>query len=213
MPPFGGCGVSSNTPWLLRANSDVNLILTGVSVSPSGSKECGSLSSLLTTRARLTRTNSCLFCSRTSARTTSSSQGLPAWPSESPWTEDANRTVLQNLGRSIVKKTVVKISGNEVLSIVDSDVFKCYGDLWKTASERNNEQYRGIDASGNRNTTRIRIDAGNKDETVATDKAIADATAFTSRLISSCSRATCPSTRACWETAWSTNSPSTTTAA
>ena len=24
MPPFGGCGLSSNTSWLLRANSDVN---------------------------------------------------------------------------------------------------------------------------------------------------------------------------------------------
>ena len=83
MPPFGGCGVSLNTQWLLQANSDVNLILTGVSVSPSGSKECGSPSSLLTTRAQLTRTNSCLFGSQTLARTTSSSQGLPTWPSES----------------------------------------------------------------------------------------------------------------------------------
>ena len=88
--------------------------------------------------------------------------------------EDANRTVVQNLSRAIVKKTVIKISGNEVMSIDDSDVFNCYGDLWKTASERKNDQYQGIDTSGNRNTTRIRIDAGNKDETVAADKAIAD---------------------------------------
>ena len=51
----------------------------------------------------------------------------------------------------------------------------CYGDLWKTASERKNDQYQGIDTSGNRNTMRIRIDAGNKDEAVAADKAIADA--------------------------------------
>ena len=87
--------------------------------------------------------------------------------------EDANRTVFQNLGRAIVKKTVIKISGNEVMSVDDSDVFSCYGDLWKTASERKNDQYQGIDTSGNRNTTRIRIDAGNKDEAVAADKAIA----------------------------------------
>ena len=85
--------------------------------------------------------------------------------------EHANRTVVQNLGRAIVKK----ISGNEVMSVDDSDVFNCYGNLWKTALERKNDQYQGIDTSGNRNATRIRIDAGNKDETVAADKAIADA--------------------------------------
>ena len=37
--------------------------------------------------------------------------------------EYANRTVVQNLGRAIVKKTVIKISGNEVMSVDDSDVF------------------------------------------------------------------------------------------
>ena len=37
--------------------------------------------------------------------------------------EDANRTVVQNLGRAIVKKLTIKISGNEVMSIDDSDVF------------------------------------------------------------------------------------------
>ncbi|MES9897342.1 MAG: hypothetical protein ABW141_20905, partial [Candidatus Thiodiazotropha endolucinida] len=89
--------------------------------------------------------------------------------------DDANRTVVQNLGRAIVKKTAVKISGNEVLSIDDSDVYHCYNDLWKTASERKNDHYQGIDTSDNRNTTRIRIDAGNKDASVAADKAIADA--------------------------------------
>ena len=41
--------------------------------------------------------------------------------------------------------------------------------------ERKNDQYQGIDTSGNRNAMRIRIDAGNNDETVAADKAIADA--------------------------------------
>ena len=45
--------------------------------------------------------------------------------------EDANRTVVRNLGRAIAKKTVIKISGNEVMSVDDSDVFNCYGDLWK----------------------------------------------------------------------------------
>ena len=70
---------------------------------------------------------------------------------------------------------MIKISGNEVMSVDDSDVFNCYGDLWKTASERKNDQYQGIDTSGNRNTTRIRMDARNKDEAVTADKAIANA--------------------------------------
>ena len=39
---------------------------------------------------------------------------------------DDNRTVVQNLGRAVVKKTTIKISGNEVLSIDYSDVFHCY---------------------------------------------------------------------------------------
>ena len=88
--------------------------------------------------------------------------------------EDANRTVVQNLGRAIVKKLTIKINGNEVMSIDDSDVLHCYNDLWKTVPERANGHYQGIDASDNRNTTRIRVDAGNRDSSVAADKAIAD---------------------------------------
>ena len=61
--------------------------------------------------------------------------------------EDANRTVVQNLGRAIVKKLTIKISGNEVVSIDDSDVFHCYNDLWR--SERANDHCQGIDASDN----------------------------------------------------------------
>ena len=87
---------------------------------------------------------------------------------------DANRTVVQTLGRAIVKKTTIEISGNEVMSMDDSDVYHYYNDLWKTAQERENAQYQGIDESDNRNTTRIRVHAGNKDASVATDKAIAD---------------------------------------
>ena len=89
--------------------------------------------------------------------------------------EDANRTVVQNLGRAIVKKTTIIISGSEVMSLDDSDVYHCYNDLWKTAQERENAQYQGIDESDYRNTTRIRVSAGNKDTSVAADKAIADA--------------------------------------
>ena len=88
---------------------------------------------------------------------------------------DANRTIVQNLGRAIVKKTTIKISGNEVLSVDDSDVFHCYHDLWKTPPERANAQYQGIDGTEDRNVTRIRLGAGNKDETETEDAAIAAA--------------------------------------
>ena len=62
-----------------------------------------------------------------------------------------------------------------MLSIDDSDVYGCYWDLWRTAQERSNSQYQGIDLSDDRNMNRIRIGAGNKDETEAEDKAVADA--------------------------------------
>ena len=88
---------------------------------------------------------------------------------------DANRTVVQNLGRAIVKKTPIKISGNEVLSVDDSDVFHCYQDLWKAPPEQANSNYHGIDVSEDRNVTRIRIGAGNKDETETEGAAIAAA--------------------------------------
>ena len=88
---------------------------------------------------------------------------------------DANRTIVKNVGRAVVKKTTIKISGNEVLSIDDSDVLHCYQDLWKTAQERRNSQYQGIDLSDDSNVTRIRVGAGNKDETETEDAAIAAA--------------------------------------
>ena len=88
---------------------------------------------------------------------------------------DANRTIVKNVGRAVVKKTTIKISGNEVLSIDDSDVLHCYQDLWKTAQERRNSQYQGIDLSDDSTVTRIRVGAGNKDETETEDAAIAAA--------------------------------------
>ena len=60
-----------------------------------------------------------------------------------------------------------------MLSIDDSDVFHCYQDLWKTAQERSNSQYQGIDLSDDRNMDRICVGAGNKDETETEDAAIA----------------------------------------
>ena len=51
---------------------------------------------------------------------------------------DANRTSVSNKGRAIVKKLAVKFEGNEIMTIDDFDVLACYGDPWKTKSEKRN---------------------------------------------------------------------------
>ena len=84
---------------------------------------------------------------------------------------DANATVFPNLGRAIIKKTTIKISGNEVMSLDDSDIYHCYVDLWKTPIERINMAYQGI---GKENMLGQRTGAGNA-TTDAEDEAIAKA--------------------------------------
>ena len=84
---------------------------------------------------------------------------------------DRNATVYQNLGRAIVKKTVIRTSGNEVMSIDDSDIYHCYIDLWKSSSERMNMAYQGI---GKANILKHRVGAANAISD-AEDQAIASA--------------------------------------
>ena len=87
---------------------------------------------------------------------------------------DANRTLVQNIGRAICKRVTIRFSGNEVMSIDDSDVYYCYQDLWKTARERGNAQYQGIDTTADRNATKLRVGAGDAANFPA-DKAISEA--------------------------------------
>ena len=89
-------------------------------------------------------------------------------------TVDANRTLVSNIGRAIIKKLEVKFEGNEILSVDDFDVLACYRDLWKTKSEKRNAIHQGIISTDGctENCIKLRINAGNKD---AQDKAIADA--------------------------------------
>ena len=92
-------------------------------------------------------------------------------------TADPNRTLVSNIGRAIIKKLAVKYEGNEMLSIDNYDVFACYRDLWKTKSEKRNAIRQGIistDGDLTLNCMKLRINAGNKDNTDAQDKAIAD---------------------------------------
>ena len=59
-------------------------------------------------------------------------------------TIDANRTLVSNIGRAIVKELAVKFEGNEIMSVDDFDVFACYRDLWKTKPEKRNAIQQGI---------------------------------------------------------------------
>ena len=49
---------------------------------------------------------------------------------------DANRTLVSNIGRAIIKKLAVKFEENEIMSIDDFDVLACYRDLWKQSQKR-----------------------------------------------------------------------------
>ena len=76
---------------------------------------------------------------------------------------DANRTLVSDIGRTIIKKLAVKFEGNEIMSIDDFDVFACYRDLWKTKSEKRNA-IRGIISTDGcmENCIKLRINAGDK---------------------------------------------------
>ena len=85
-----------------------------------------------------------------------------------------NRTLVKNLGRNIIRKLVVKLEGNGIVSIDDYDVFFSYIDCWKCTKERLNDAFQGIvEADGQtENAIKHKIDAGDKasnasDETVA----------------------------------------------
>ena len=87
---------------------------------------------------------------------------------------DVNRTLVKNLGRNIIRKLVVKLEGNEIISIDDCDVLFSYVDSWKTATERCNAVFQGVvDADGQtENAIKHRINSGDKannakDQTVA----------------------------------------------
>ena len=85
--------------------------------------------------------------------------------------KDADKTIYQNIGRAIIKETTIRISGNDVMSIDDSDIYHCYVDVWKSPSELVNMAYQGI---GKANMLNHRVGARNATAN-AGDEAIADA--------------------------------------
>ena len=87
---------------------------------------------------------------------------------------DVNRTLVGNLGSNIIRKLVVKLEGNEILSIDDYDVLYSNYDCWKTTTERRNAIFQGIvEVDGQtENAIQHRINATDKanyakDQTVA----------------------------------------------
>ena len=87
---------------------------------------------------------------------------------------DVNRTLVGNLGRNIIRKLVVKLEGNEIISIDDHDILYSYYDCWKCKTERLNAVFQGIVEADSQtdNAIKHRINATDKannakDQTVA----------------------------------------------
>ena len=57
---------------------------------------------------------------------------------------DVNRTLVGNLGRNIIRKLVVKLEGNEIISTDDYDILYSYYDCWKCKTKRLNAVFQGI---------------------------------------------------------------------
>ena len=89
-----------------------------------------------------------------------------------------NRSLVSNIGRAIMKKLAVKFEVNEIMSIDNYDIFTCYRDLWKTASEKKNAIRQGIISTDGFTLGCMKLRINNKDKSTARppqDKAIADA--------------------------------------
>ena len=87
---------------------------------------------------------------------------------------DVNRTLVGNLVRNIIRKLVVKLEGNEIITIDDYDILYSYYDCWKTTNERRTAVFQGIVEADSQTENAIKhrinvTDKANteKDQTVA----------------------------------------------
>ena len=87
---------------------------------------------------------------------------------------DVNRTLVGNLGRNIIRKLVVKLEGNEIISTDDYDILYSYYDCWKCKTKRLNTVFQGIVEADSQTENAIKhqintTDKANnaKDQTVA----------------------------------------------
>jgi len=79
--------------------------------------------------------------------------------SEAGGNQDLNRTIVNNIGRAIVKAVSIKLQNKEIFSLNNSDIYYCYKDLWKTTKERDRATKQGIQTEAGR---KVRINAGDK---------------------------------------------------
>lgn len=88
---------------------------------------------------------------------------------------DASRTLVNNIGRALIKKLTVKFGSETLISLENADVYLCYVYLWKTPIERLNSHYQGIDVSKGCIITKHRVGAA---DSTPDDENAAVATAF-----------------------------------
>ena len=83
-------------------------------------------------------------------------------------------TLVGNLGRNIIRKLVVKLEGNEIISTDDYDILYSYYDCWKCKTERLKAVFQGIvEADGQtENAIKHQINATDKAD-VANDITVA----------------------------------------
>ena len=77
---------------------------------------------------------------------------------------DLNRTLVGNLGRNIIRKLIVKLEGNEIISIDDYDVLYSYYDCWKCTTERLNAVFQGIVEANSQTENAIKHKINTKDK-------------------------------------------------
>ena len=87
---------------------------------------------------------------------------------------DVNRTLVGNLGRNIIRKLVVKLEGNEIISTDDYDILYSFYDCWKCKTGRLNAVFQGIVEADSQmeNAIKHRINSGDKANN-AKDKTVA----------------------------------------
>ena len=87
---------------------------------------------------------------------------------------DVNRTLVKNIGRNIIRKLIVKLEGNEIISIDDYDILYSYYDSWKCTTERHNAVFQGIVETDGQTENAVKhwINAGDKAD-VANDITVA----------------------------------------
>ena len=87
---------------------------------------------------------------------------------------DVNRTLVGNLGRNIIRKLVVKLEGNKIISTDDYDILYSYYNCWKCKTKRLNAVFQSIAEADGQTENAIKhwintTDKANnvKDQTVA----------------------------------------------